>query len=64
MDPEESDYNSLLENRAKLIQLIHRLLEEILGNTRNLNKGSSKFHSAKIPNMAVRDYLESRQYVK
>lgn len=48
---------SLLANRDKLIELINRLLQDILHTTNDMPKGNSKFHAKSIPSVAIQDYL-------
>lgn len=57
MNAEVKQPQSLLSDRAKLIELIYRLLEDILVTTSEMPKGSSKFHAKQVPAMPVRDYL-------
>lgn len=47
----------LLANRDKLIELINRLLQDILNTTADLPKGNSKFHAKSKPSVAIQDYL-------
>lgn len=60
MDAEIKQPQGLLTDRAKLIELIYRLLEDILATTSEMPKGSSKFHAKQVPAMSVRDYLSRR----
>lgn len=46
-----------MQDRTKLIELIYRLLEDILATTSEMPKGNSKFHAKQVPAMSVRDYL-------
>jgi hypothetical protein len=57
MDTEGKKNQNLLNDRAKLIELIYRLLEDILVTTSEMPKGNSKFHAKQVPAMSVRDYL-------
>jgi hypothetical protein len=57
MDAEGKKNQNLLNDRAKLIELIYRLLEDILATTSEMPKGNSKFHAKQVPAMSVRDYL-------
>jgi hypothetical protein len=57
MDTEGKKNQNLLNDRAKLIELIYRLLEDILATTSEMPKGNSKFHAKQVPAMSVRDYL-------
>lgn len=57
MDAEAKQTQQLLSDRAKLIELIYKLLEDILATTSDMPKGNSKFHAKQIPAMSVRDYL-------
>lgn len=57
MDVEPGVNEKLLTSREKLIELIDRLLEDILEATKDMGKGNSKFHAKQIPAMSVLDYL-------
>lgn len=57
MDAETKAPQTLLTDRVKLIELIYRLLEDILATTSEMPKGNSKFHAKQVPTMSVRDYL-------
>jgi hypothetical protein len=57
MDAEGKKNQNLLNDRAKLIELIYRLLEDILATTSEMPKGNTKFHAKQVPAMSVRDYL-------
>lgn len=59
MDAEEKKAPELLSDRAKLIKLINKLLEDILAATMDMPKGNSKFHAKHMPSLAVGDYLQS-----
>lgn len=63
MDKEDPKTQVLLTDRNKLIELINRLLENILAATSEMAKGSSKFHAKKVPAMSVGDYLTRRELV-
>jgi hypothetical protein len=57
MNAEIKQPENLLNDRTKLIELIYRLLEDILATTSEMPKGNSKFHAKQVPAMSVRDYL-------
>ena len=59
MDAEEKKGTQLLTDRSKLIELINKLLEDILAATTEMPKGNSKFHAKAIPAMPVGEYLQS-----
>jgi len=59
MDAEEKKESQLLTDRPKLIELINKLLEDILMATADMPKGNSKFHAKAIPAMPVGEYLQS-----
>lgn len=52
---------SVLEDKGVLIDLIDKLLTDILGETREMEKGSSAFHCGQPPAISVGDYLRSTQ---
>lgn len=49
--------DKLLTDRTKLVELIYKLLEDIMVTTSDMPKGNSKFHAKQVPAMSVRDYL-------
>lgn len=57
MDLETEVNEQLLSSREKLIELIDRLLEDIIEATKGMGKGNSKFHAKQIPAMPVLNYL-------
>lgn len=57
MHAEGKPTEKLLTDRVKLIELIYKLLEDILATTSEMPKGNSKFHAKQVPAMSVRDYL-------
>lgn len=60
MDAEEKKDSQLLNDRLKLIQLINKLLEDILTATIEMPKGNSKFHAKTIPAMPIGEYLQRK----
>lgn len=54
---EERIPEGLLENRDKLIELINRLLQDILNTTIDMPIGTSRFHAKAPPQLAFQDYL-------
>lgn len=48
---------ALLNDRVKLIELIHRLIQDIFDATSTMEKGHSSFHAKTIPAMSPFDYL-------
>lgn len=63
MDAEAKKNQNLLNERAKLIELIYRLLEDILATTSEMPKGNSKFHAKQVPAMSVCDYLSRTRLI-
>lgn len=63
MDKEDEKTQVLLTDRSKLIELINRLLDNILAATSEMTKGNSKFHAKKVPAMGVGDYLIRREFL-
>jgi hypothetical protein len=47
----------LLGDSGVLIELIDKLLTDILQDTRQLERGSSAFHCKEVPAISVGDYL-------
>lgn len=51
----------MLGDRLLLVELIARLLTDILADTRSLQRGSSPFHCKEAPAISVSDYLKRNQ---
>lgn len=48
----------MLSDKLVLVELIARLLTDILADTRQLPRGSSPFHCKETPAISVSDYLK------
>ncbi len=55
--------SNILSERSELIDLIDRLLIDILNETKSIEKGSSVFHCKEAPTISISMYLKSKQFL-
>ena len=59
MERSSSEMFTLLEDKTELIYLIDKLLNDLLGETREMARTGSRFECKEVPGISVLDYLRS-----